>query len=156
MEGTCTHSSKGDQSSSIHQKENECQQSVLGPTRPAAAQVEFFHNHVISASPDNFSYITSFDVWSALQGIFNANSKTRILQVRNPLNMFKKEERSVKDYVSELTQLAKEVQEVSVALDDEELTLIAPNGLDLSYDAFIMVHIARFDDIPFTTFQRLS
>lgn len=43
----------------------------------------------------------------------------------------------MKTYLLELTRLAEEVQEAGVSLSDGELTLIALNGLDASYDAFV-------------------
>lgn len=46
-----------------------------------------------------------------------------------------------------------EVCEAGVTLDDGELTLIALNGLDSSYDAFVMAQFARADEIPFAAFQ---
>lgn len=57
-------------------------------------------------------------------------------------------------YISELTQLAKEVHD-GVALDDGELSLIALNGLDSSYDSLVNVQIAHVDDIPFSALQGL-
>lgn len=58
-------------------------------------------------------------------------------------------------FVKELTQLAEEVCEVGVALVDGELTLIALNGLDVSYDAFVTAQMARADEITFAAFQGL-
>lgn len=58
-------------------------------------------------------------------------------------------------YLKELTHLAEEVQEARVALDDGELTLIALNGLNASYDAFVTAQTAREDDITFAAFQGL-
>lgn len=54
----------------------------------------------------------------------------------------------------ELTRLAEEVREAGVALDGE-LTLIALNGLDLSYEAFVMAWFARADEVSFAIFQRM-
>lgn len=42
-----------------------------------------------------------------------------------------------------------EIHEVGVALDDGELTLIALNGLDMSYDAFVTAQTTRVDDITY-------
>lgn len=67
----------------------------------------------------------------------------------------KKGNRSVEDYIAELTRLAEEVRQVGVALDDRKLTLIALNGLDTSYDAFVTAQSARTDNIPFAAFQGL-
>lgn len=52
-------------------------------------------------------------------------------------------------YVMELTHLVEEVYEAGVALDDEELTLIALNGLDTSYDAFVTVQKAWANEISY-------
>lgn len=43
----------------------------------------------------------------------------------------------------------------NILLDDGELCLIALNGLDLSYDAFITTQMATTDNISFATFQGL-
>lgn len=80
---------------------------------------------------------------------------TQILQLRNRLNNFKKENRSAEDFIADLTRLAEEVREAGVALDDGELTLVALNGLNASYDAFVTVQSARADDITFAKFQGL-
>lgn len=57
--------------------------------------------------------------------------------------------------LAEITRLAEEVREAGVALDDGELTLIALNGLDATYETFITAQSARTDDIPFAAFQGL-
>lgn len=101
------------------------------------------------------AYTTSFEVWTTLVAIFNVKSKTRILQLKNRLNNFKKEHLYVEDFIAELTRLAKEAHEVGVALDDGELTLIALNNLDNSYDAFVTAQSARADEITFAEFQGL-
>lgn len=57
--------------------------------------------------------------------------------------------------IAELTHLAEEICEADVALNDGELMLIALNGLDASYDAFVMAQTARADEISFASFQGL-
>lgn len=52
-------------------------------------------------------------------------------------------------------RLAEEVCEAEVVLDDGELTLIALNGLNASYDAFVTTEMPRADDITFAAFQGL-
>lgn len=91
-------------------------------------------------------------MWSSLNSIFNIKSKTRILQLKNKLNNFKKGDRSVEDFIAELTILVEVVHEAGVALDDGELMLIALNGLDTSYDAFVTTQIARANEINFAEF----
>lgn len=58
-------------------------------------------------------------------------------------------------YLMELTRLSEEVQEAGIALDDGELTLIALNDLDASYDVFVTAQTARADHIAFAAFQGL-
>lgn len=101
------------------------------------------------------TYDTSFKVWSALISIFNQKSKMRILQVKNKMNNFKKERRSVESYLMEITQLAREVREAGVPLDDSELSLVTLNGLDSSYDAFVTSLTARADDLTSMAFSGL-
>ena len=90
-----------------------------------------------------------------LNGIFNARSGARILQVKNRLTNFKKEQWSVDDYLAELTWLAEEVREVGAALDDGELTLIGLNKLDSSYESFVIAQSAWADEVSFVEFQSM-
>lgn len=108
-----------------------------------------------SILPQVTQYDTSFKVWSALTGIFIAKSKLHILQVKNRLTNFKKENQSVEEYVTKLTCLAEEVWEANMVLDDNELTLIALNDLDASYDVLVTTQTAWADDITFAAFQGL-
>jgi len=55
----------------------------------------------------------------------------------------------------ELTRLAEEVREAGVPLDDSELSLVALNGLDSTFDAFVTSLTARADDLSFAAFSGL-
>lgn len=73
-----------------------------------------------------------------MQQIFNQKSKSRILHLRNRLHEnFKKGDTIADDYVARLTEMAEELHEAGVVVDDGDLTLIAMNGLDESYDPFV-------------------
>lgn len=98
---------------------------------------------------------TSFDVWSALAAIFNTKSKTRVLQLRNQLQNFQKNDLTDDDYVAQLTTMAEELREAGIAITDGELSLIALNGLDVSYDSFVTAQTARMEDISFASFLGL-
>lgn len=88
----------------------------------------------------------------ALQNIFNAKSKTRILPIKNRQTTCKNEDQLVEDYISELTCLAEEFHEAGLPLDEGELYLIALNMIDLTYDSFVIAQATCVDDIPFSTF----
>lgn len=47
--------------------------------------------------------------------------------------------------------MAEELREVGVAIGDDELSLIALNGLDECYDPFVIVQTARVDEINFAS-----
>lgn len=79
---------------------------------------------------------TLYEVWSILEGIFNTRSKSRVIQLQNQLCMLRKDTLSVDDYFAKLTGISKELWEVSVVVDNGELSLIALNGLDETYDPF--------------------
>lgn len=62
---------------------------------------------------------------------------------------------SIDEYVLKLTAMAEVICEARIPLDDGELLLIALNGFDSSYDAFVTTHMTRVDDIIFASFQGL-
>lgn len=57
----------------------------------------------------------------------------------------------VNDYIAKISKFVEEFAEASVAIDDGELSLIAMNGLDQTYDPFVTDQIAHGDDISFAT-----
>lgn len=97
---------------------------------------------------------TSFDVWVALQDIFNTKSKSRILQLKNQLQTFKKGDLTTNDYVAQLTTMIDKLHEVGIVVNNGELTLIALNRLDDSYEP-LTAHTMRIDDLTFPTFLGL-
>lgn len=78
-----------------------------------------------------------------------------VLQLKNKLACFKKEDLSIVDYVSKVATMVEEIHEVGVPLDDGELSLIVLNGLDLIYDAFVTAQMARVDNVSFISIQGL-
>lgn len=91
----------------------------------------------------------SFDAWTTLEGIFNTRSKSRIIQLQNQLRSFCKDNLSANDYFTKLTTMSEELREARVIVDDDELSLIALNGLDEAYDSFVTTQTARIDGINF-------
>lgn len=108
---------------------------------------------MISASilPQITSCHTSFDVWMTLEGIFNTRSKSRIIHLQNQLRNLRKDNLSVDDFFAKLTTLPEELREAGIIIDDDELSLIALNGLDESYDSFVTAQTARIGDINFSS-----
>lgn len=62
-----------------------------------------------------------------MQEIFGANSITKVLQLRNKLQNFQKNDPSIDDYIAQLVQMADELRDTRIAVTDGELTLIALN-----------------------------
>lgn len=91
----------------------------------------------------------------ALAEIFNTRSKSRILQLKNQLQSFRKNNLSADDYVARLTTMAEELREAGVAIDDGELSLIALNGFNAIYDPVVTTQVARIEDISFSFFLGL-
>lgn len=108
-----------------------------------------------SVLPQIASHKTSHDLWTALGAIFNTRSKSRILQLKNQLQNFRKEGLGADDYVARLTTMAEELREAGTSIDDGELTLIALNVLDASYDPFVTAQTVRMDDVSFASFLGL-
>lgn len=105
----------------------------------------------ISASvlPQVTASRTSYEAWTTLEGIFNTRSKSRIIQFQNQLRTLNKDSLSFDDYFAKLTTMSKELWEAGIVVDNGDLSLIALNGLDESYDPIVTAQIARVDDISF-------
>lgn len=59
----------------------------------------------------------------------------------------------MEDYIASLVKLADEAWHASITLDDGEVYLIALNGLDASYEAFVMARSSQTNDLGFAKFQ---
>lgn len=101
--------------------------------------------------PQIAACMTSFDVWTTLEGIFYARSKTRVIQLQNQIRSLRKDTLSVDEYFAKLTEYSDQLRQVGVIIDDGELSLIALNGLDETYDPFVNVQMARINDISFVS-----
>lgn len=93
---------------------------------------------------------TSFEAWAMLEVIFNTRSKSRIIHLQNQLHNLRKDFLSVDEYFANLTRISEELREAGVVVDDGELSLIALNGLDESYDPFVTAQTSHVDDINFS------
>lgn len=94
---------------------------------------------------------TLYKVWVTLEKFFSTKSKLRIIQLQNQLRSFWKERLSADDYITCLTAMVEELREAGIAVDDGELSLIALNWLDASYDPFITAKMEQIDDINFAS-----
>lgn len=90
---------------------------------------------------------TSYEAWVTLEGIFNTRSKSRKIQLQNQLRTLRKDSLSINEYFPELTEISEELREAGIIVDDGELSLIALNGLNESYDPFVT---ARVDENSFS------
>lgn len=98
---------------------------------------------------------TSHKAWKMLKGIFNTRLKSRIIHLQNQLRSLRKDSLSVDDFFVKLTAISEELREAGVSIDDGELSLIALNGLDETYDPFVTAQIARVEDISFASLLSL-
>lgn len=53
------------------------------------------------------------------------------------------------EYFAKLTAMSEELHKAGVIVDDGELSLIAFNGLNETYDPFVTTQTTRVDDIGF-------
>lgn len=58
---------------------------------------------------------------------------------------------STNEYFTKLTFVSEELRQAGVIVDDGKLFLIAPNGLDQSYDPFVTAQTAQVEDISFSS-----
>lgn len=75
--------------------------------------------------------------------------------MKHELSTFKKGSLSGDDYLTVLSKKAYEVKDAGTNLDNEELALIACDGLDSSYNAFVTVVTASAGDLTFVDFRGL-
>lgn len=61
----------------------------------------------------------------------------------------------VDQYLAALSKKADEIRDTSIHIEDEELALLALDGLDASYDAFVTMVIATTRDLSFAVFKGL-
>lgn len=95
------------------------------------------------------AYTSLHDVWIALQNIFNAKLRSRKLQLWHELSTFKKGGLTTNQYLVAISKKADEVRE------DKELVLFELDGLDSSYDAFVIKISVTLGDILFSEFKGL-
>lgn len=97
---------------------------------PAAVQQgQFLIGWIFSAlSPSILSqvvaYTTSYEVWSALQHLINAKSRSRKLQLRHELSIFKKGGLTTDQY---LAAISRKVDEVRDAIDTMKIGIRLPH-----------------------------
>lgn len=63
--------------------------------------------------------------------------------------MLQKDSLTVDEYFAKLTSMIEELHEAGITIDNDELSLIALNGLDTSYNPFVTAQTTRIDDISF-------
>lgn len=101
------------------------------------------------------AYVTSYDVWKALQNLYNTKSRSHELHLQNELSYLKKGGLLVDQYLAIISKKVDEVRDVGIVMDDEEIALFALNELHSLYDAFVTAIIATSRDISFSKFKGL-
>ena len=73
-------------------------------------------------------YITSRDVWLALERIYASRSQARLLQLRFELQTMKKGTKSMADYISHAISLTDALSVAGSSIPDQELCLFILGG----------------------------
>ncbi len=95
---------------------------------------------------------TPKEVWDTLSNLFETSTKARKLQLKQQLNEVKKGSLSINDYVLKIRALTDQLGSIGVVIDDDDLLLVALQGLGKEYKPF-ETSIAVRDTFP--TFNEL-
>jgi len=62
---------------------------------------------------------------------------------------------TLEQYLAAISKKIDEIRDAGITIDDKELALFAMDGLESSYDAFVMAITATVGDISFVEFMGL-
>lgn len=90
---------------------------------------------------------SSRELWSALETVFQSQSKALTMQYRVQLQSTKKENISVEDYFMKMRSIADQLAAIGKPLDDDELIMHLMAGFGPEYEALV-VHTMHRKDAP--------
>jgi hypothetical protein len=93
------------------------------------------------------SHIRATPVWAAIEVVFTAQSRPRILQLRLALSNAKKGNRTATDYFSNMVQLGDEMAAARKVLDQDEMVSYILAGLDLEYNFWVSAMAAYVEPV---------
>jgi hypothetical protein len=93
------------------------------------------------------SHIRATPVWAAIEVVFTAQSRPRILQLRLALSNAKKGNRTATDYFSNMVQLGDEMAAARKVLDQDEMVSYLLAGLDMEYNSLVSAMAARVEPV---------
>lgn len=79
---------------------------------------------------------TARDVWIALERRFISLSRSHIIQLKTQLQVIKKGNHSITEYIQKIKHLSDILAAVSCPVDDEDLIIHTLNGLPSEYGPF--------------------
>lgn len=82
---------------------------------------------------------TAAEIWKTLADSFASSTLTRAMMLRNQLNNLRRTpDQSIDSYLTRFKEIRDSLSGIGKTIPDEELTRIAMQGLDSSYDTFVM------------------
>jgi hypothetical protein len=93
------------------------------------------------------SHIRATPVWAAIEVVFTAQSRPRILQLRLALSNAKKGNRTAADYFSKMVQLGYDMAVAGKVLDQDEMVSYLLAGLDMEYNSLVSAMAARVEPV---------
>ncbi|XP_071681537.1 uncharacterized protein [Lolium perenne] len=86
-------------------------------------------------------------MWGAIESMFAAQSRSRVLQLRFALSNTKKGNRMAADYYSKMVQLGDEMASTGKVLDEDEMVSYILAGLDMEYNSLVSAMAARVEPV---------
>ena len=77
------------------------------------------------------------EVWRALEGMYSAQSRARVTNLRKQLANLKKGSMSVAAYFNKMKTLGDEIAAAGKPIDDDEMVSFIMNGLDSDYNPIV-------------------
>jgi len=87
------------------------------------------------------------EVWRALEGMYSAQSRARVTNLRKQLANLKKGSMSVAAYFNKMKTLGDKIAAAGKPMDDDEMVSFIMNGLDHDYNPIVSSVLGRSDPI---------
>ena len=100
-------------------------------------------------------YQTSHEAWFALEKIFSASSKARVMQLQLEFQTMKKGSLSMMDYILKLKNLADNLAAIGEPVHNRYHILQLLGGLGVEYNSIVASLIVREDEVSLHTAHRI-
>ncbi|KAJ9675317.1 hypothetical protein PVL29_024318 [Vitis rotundifolia] len=93
-------------------------------------------------------YQTSHVAWSALEKIFSASSRARIMQLRLEFQTTRKGSLSMMEYILKLKMIIDNLAVIGEPISERDQVLQLLGGLGVEYNPIVASLTSREDDLP--------